>query len=220
MNAEAFDWVVPAEGVTKSQSSCGSNDCAFSKFQHLILMAVFSSGWPFLKKECRSGVWLQSSWSAVNHGLVRAFFSLLLLGLVAGGEKGLCPCSCASLRPGAAKVAGACFIKLGLFNFFVLFCLARALIRSGFIFISIIFWSNQPAQRKNFFEKSYFRSGFYGFCSWFWSEQRIFCCVEPNFFTWSLGKAKCSVVFDANLELFSVGLQLTVQRLLLLLQQQ
>jgi len=44
-----------------------------------------------------------------------------------------------------------------------------------------------------------------------------FFCVEADIFTWTLGKVKCSVVFDADLEFFLVDVQFTAKRLLLFL---
>jgi len=67
----------------------------------------------------------------VNHGLGQRFLPLSRTDVEMEG--GLCPCSCASLQLGAAKVAGACFMKCPLFCCFLLFSRRADKLRSNFL---------------------------------------------------------------------------------------
>ena len=48
---EAVEWVVPAEGVTKSHSSCGNNDCGLISKFNIVLLSDFVEHLVFFEKE-------------------------------------------------------------------------------------------------------------------------------------------------------------------------
>ena len=155
MNAEAFDRVAPAEGVTKSQSSCGSSDCAFSQFQHLILRLVFANDWSFSKK----GLLVLFGCNFLRLLSIMAWFRSFSLSLFFCRSRSRSLfCSLFMCKSSAWRCRNSWRLLhcVGLLICCFWFCLTRALISADVIPSTAFVQEHEAPQGKFFFEKSYF----------------------------------------------------------------
>ena len=197
-------------------------DCAFSQFEHLILRLVFANGWWFSKKGLLVlfGCNFLGLLSIMAWFRTFSFFSLLARSRSRSLLCSLFMCKSSVWRCQSDWRLLHCVESV---DFVFGFCLARALINAGLIFISAIVQDHEAPQGKFFFEKSYFWSDNSGFFREFGREIAFFSGSSLIFgqlwqFSSALFPVQCTFVLSggeirvsvANLKFFSVAMRITL----------